>query len=63
MACRTARVSLFEDFGRTVERVKQSVTEPDATYRCRECDATFGTDHDHCPDCGAAAVTRVTESE
>jgi rRNA maturation endonuclease Nob1 len=51
-------MSLFEDVGRTVERVKQSVTGED-DYRCADCGATFDVDHDHCPDCGAAAVEPV----
>jgi rubrerythrin len=51
-------MSLFEEVGRTFERAKQSFTGDD-DYRCGECDATFDAAHDHCPDCGAAAVEPV----
>lgn len=55
-------MSLFEEFGRTFERVKQSRTGSDE-YRCGECDASFEADHDHCPECGAAAVGPADAAE
>lgn len=52
-------MGFFNDVGRTVERVKQSVTDDPTRYRCTACGAVQGADHDHCPDCGEAAVVEI----
>lgn len=52
-------MGFFTDVGRTVERVKRSVTDDPTGYRCSACGELHDADHDHCPDCGEAAVVAM----
>lgn len=57
-------MGIFNELGRQVEQFKQSVektADENATYRCRECDARFYTQHDQCPECGSTSVESTTE--
>jgi len=54
-------MGLFNELGRRVEKFKQSATDAagDAEYGCRDCEATFVTDYDECPECGSSGVVAV----
>lgn len=54
-------MGLFENLGRKVESFKQDATEnaSQPTHRCEDCESTFFTDYEACPDCGSDAVQPV----
>jgi rRNA maturation endonuclease Nob1 len=57
-------MGFFNSAGKTVERLKQTATEAAdeaADYQCRTCEERFHTEHEECPDCGAATVERLQE--
>lgn len=58
-------MGFFNRAGRTVEQFTQTakdVAAQEAEYQCGACEELFQTDHDECPECGAAAVEpRATE--
>jgi rRNA maturation endonuclease Nob1 len=59
-------MGFFNRVGRTVEEFKRTATEvaeEQADYRCRTCESRFHTDHDECPDCGAATVEARPDTE
>jgi rRNA maturation endonuclease Nob1 len=55
-------MGLFNELGRQVEQVKQSVqgSDGDPAYQCRACDARLDAAHDFCPECGEDAVEPLT---
>jgi rRNA maturation endonuclease Nob1 len=57
-------MGFFNSVGRKVEELKQTATnaaEDSAQYRCATCEGRFDTEHEHCPECGAASVEPVEE--
>lgn len=59
-------MGIFNELGRQVERFKQNAkaaAEGSADYRCEACDARLHTEHEECPECGAADVTSRTADE
>jgi rRNA maturation endonuclease Nob1 len=55
-------MGLFNELGRQVEQVKQSVqgSDGDPAYQCRACDARLDAAYDFCPECGEDAVEPLT---
>jgi uncharacterized OB-fold protein len=57
-------MGFFSEMGRQVEqfsRTAKDVADGTAGYECRSCESRFHTDHEDCPDCGAATVEAVSE--
>ncbi|NHN43190.1 hypothetical protein G9C85_16355 [Halorubellus sp. JP-L1] len=55
-------MGFFNEVGRKVEKVKQSMADDGedrddgVEYVCRDCGTRHATAHDFCPDCGNDAV-------
>lgn len=59
-------MGLFERLGRGVEEFKQTAQRAaaeSAAYRCRACGERLQTDHEQCPECGAARVEPVESGD
>lgn len=58
-------MGFFENLGRKVEEFKRTAQETaaeEATHVCRSCGERFYTNHDDCPECGAAVVARGNDA-
>jgi DNA-directed RNA polymerase subunit RPC12/RpoP len=59
-------MGFFKRIGRQVEQFKQTATkaaEEDATYRCRDCDARFHTQHNRCSECDSESIVSMATVE
>jgi rRNA maturation endonuclease Nob1 len=59
-------MGIFNKLGRQVEQFKQTAKEAaaeSADYQCQACDSRFHTEYEECPECGAAAVTSVSDTK
>ncbi len=62
----TERMEFFRRAGRKVEQLKQTATETATehpNYQCEACEARFHTQHEQCPECGAASLISIQSEE